>query len=82
MWWGREGIYDPYVSRIDTVHGEFISESSLNAVLRNTDCVLIITDHDQFKKIDLTCLKNKVVVDCKNVIDNSNIKKDVIYLKI
>lgn len=78
---GTVKVYDPYASRIDTVHGEFISESSVDGILKDVDSVLIIADHNQFKKIDSSTLNGKVVVDCKNAIAGSNLR-DVVYLKI
>jgi UDP-N-acetyl-D-mannosaminuronic acid dehydrogenase len=58
--------YDPHVET------EFVIESMEEAT-NNSDLVLILTDHNEFKKIDYTKLNNmttKQVFDTKNIINN------------
>ncbi len=54
---------------------------------KNIDCVVILTDHKEFYKIDWSKagreMRNKVVVDMRNIIDSNKIKKSgFIYCKL
>lgn len=63
--------YDPYVKEDSTV-------SSLNELLKKSEAIILITDHQEFRKMDLKKLKKyhiKVVIDGKNSLDKEKIKK-------
>ena len=76
-------VYDPYVKSIKTKVGEFYSEKSMEDALRGADCAVFVVDHDGFKEKEMGwmrgLMKSPVVVDCKNVFDESD---KVIYLGI
>ncbi|MGM0405336.1 MAG: nucleotide sugar dehydrogenase [Thermoplasmatota archaeon] len=57
--------YDPHVQEFD--HELFDLDDSV----KNSDCILIVTDHDEFKDIDPKRLKmnNKNIIDTRNIID-------------
>jgi UDP-N-acetyl-D-mannosaminuronic acid dehydrogenase len=63
-------IYDPYCK---TAFGLEIADS-LNQALENSDCLIIMTDHREFKNIKLADLKGvmnvePVIIDCRRIID-------------
>ncbi|WP_157456736.1 nucleotide sugar dehydrogenase [Carnobacterium maltaromaticum] len=61
-------IFDPHVKK------EWIEENFNNAV-KNSDLVLILTDHDEFKKINLrnkTGIQRKIIFDTKNIYTNDD----------
>lgn len=63
----REGykvaVYDPYVKGYESAEGVF----------RNADCIVVLTDHPQFREIDpkkiAYVLRNRLVLDTRNVLD-------------
>ncbi len=69
-------IYDPFVDSISTKAGQF---ESAELDFDDIDCLVFITDHTEFKNISAERLKNKVVIDCRNIFDESKLQ-DVIYL--
>ncbi|MCK4996119.1 MAG: hypothetical protein KAR55_04450, partial [Thermoplasmatales archaeon] len=56
---------------------------TLDDALQNMDCIVIITAHQEFKKITPEKIKEndiKVVIDGRNVLDSNNIKRlGIIY---
>ncbi|WP_144549949.1 nucleotide sugar dehydrogenase [Peribacillus simplex] len=71
------GIYDPHVQQ-DQVNFYI---STFEDALQNAECILVLTDHNEFKQLDeesiLNKMKNPVVFDTKNcVVINSS---DIIY---
>jgi UDP-N-acetyl-D-glucosamine dehydrogenase len=63
-------IYDPYVPNMSNVN-------SLDSAL-DAECVIILSDHDVFKKIDFSKYpKIKLIVDGKNCLDKHNIGNKV-----
>ena len=69
-------IFDPYVLNKSTV-------KSLDEALSKTVCIVIITDHPEFKKISADLLKQKeieVVIDGRNILEKEKIEKlGIIY---
>ncbi len=59
--------YDPYVKSFD--YPLYDMEESL----LNCDCIVIFSDHEQFKSIDPRELnvRNKRIIDCRNIIDKT-----------
>jgi UDP-N-acetyl-D-glucosamine dehydrogenase len=76
-------VYDPYVGSIKTKVGDFYSEESVENALRGADCAVFVVDHDLFREMEMGrmrgLMKSPVVVDCKNLFDESD---NVIYLGI
>lgn len=69
-------IYDPYITAESTV-------KTLDEALNDQDCVVIVTDHPEFKKINAGKLKVnnvKVVIDGRNILDKKDMQnKGIIY---
>ncbi|MFA5070027.1 MAG: nucleotide sugar dehydrogenase [Patescibacteria group bacterium] len=69
-------IYDPYLKSYST-------KESLDETLKGSEAIIIITDHREFKEMDLKKLKKfgvKVVIDGKNCLDKEKIlKMGIIY---
>jgi len=69
-------IYDPYIRNLSTVN-------NLDDAL-NSECIVIVTAHDEFKKMDIEKLKQKgvkVVIDGRNCLDKDKIKNNGIIYK-
>ncbi|MBD3206690.1 nucleotide sugar dehydrogenase [Candidatus Bathyarchaeota archaeon] len=65
-------IYDPYIKDKSTV-------KSLEDALKS-DCIVLVTDHTEFRGMDYGKLKAKVVVDGRNCLDKDKIKsKGIVY---
>jgi UDP-N-acetyl-D-mannosaminuronic acid dehydrogenase len=67
--------YDPYCKES---FGAEMAESLIEAV-RGSDCMIIVTDHAEFKRIDLQLVKNEVkvgfiIIDARRVFDPSVVK--------
>ncbi len=67
-------LYDPYVKSF----GKYTVEKTLEEALSNSDCVIFVTDHDEFKKIDFSAVKKIVgnpcsIIDCKGMFNSQNI---------
>ncbi|MCK4364520.1 MAG: nucleotide sugar dehydrogenase [Thermoplasmatales archaeon] len=75
-WGANLTIYDPYLPDLSDV-------KTLDDALRNMDCIVIITAHEEFKRITPEKIKEngiKVVIDGRNVLDSNNIKRlGIIY---
>ena len=69
-------IFDPYVKDKSNVF-------DLNELLSKADYIILATDHNEFKNIDLNKLKEnniRIVIDGKNCLGKEKIKKlDIIY---
>ena len=76
-------IFDPFF-KSTTVFG-IKTESDLHSSLENTDGMIIVTSHDEFKNIDLNLLKSKLrmpmVVDTRAIIDPEDAKKAGLVFK-
>jgi len=71
----RVTAYDPYCQE---TFGAERAESLQNAV-KDSDCIIIVTDHKEFKKIDLQWLRSEVkerplIVDARRVVDPSLVR--------
>lgn len=67
-------LYDPYVKSF----GKYKVEESLEDALNNSDCVIFVTDHDDFKKIDFSAVKKIVgnpcsIIDCKGMFNSQTV---------
>ena len=63
-------VYDPYVKKISNT-------DSLEEAIENADCVIIGTDHSEFKNIDPEIFKKhnvKAILDGKNILDKDKIE--------
>lgn len=63
-------IYDPHVNNFN-----YPLVSDLDSALENTDCIIIVTDHNEFKHIDpakiANLTRNKNILDTRNILDQS-----------
>jgi len=63
-------IYDPYVKKHSNA-------KDLNGVLKNSDSIILATDHKEFKEMDLNKLKEnniQILIDGRNCLDKDKIK--------
>ena len=63
-------IYDPYIKN-STVFG-IKCETNLDNVLANVNATIIVTGHDEFKKLNLSefnKMKNKILIDTRGIIE-------------
>lgn len=73
-------IYDPFVKKFG------YNLSSLNDAVKDSDCIIILTDHDAFKMlyidkiIDL--MRNKILIDTRNCVDHEKWKAKGFKVKI
>ena len=75
--------YDPHANSFE------YPLSSLEESIDNSDCIVVLTDHDEFKsfkKEDVDeiseKLKNKIIVDTKNILDHNLWKKAGFKIKL
>ena len=64
-------VYDPYLKDKSNVN-------SLNELLEKSDYIILVTNHDEFKNMDLKRLKEngiKIIIDGRNCLDKEEIKK-------
>lgn len=69
--------HDPFVSQ--DFGGKFSND--LSEVLRDSDCVVIVTDHDAYKRMDLkefakNLKKPSVVVDARRILNPEEVEKE------
>lgn len=78
-------LFDPYVKRIRTKEGIFVSEENIENAVRDVDCTIFVTDHTMFTNLDFSKLgklmRSKVIVDCRNIVPDEEAKRFV-YLGI
>ena len=63
-------IFDPYVKEKSNV-------KDLNELLEKSDYIILVTDHKEFKNMDLDKLKEnkiKIIIDGRNCLDKEKIK--------
>ncbi len=75
-------IHDPFFSSGE-VFGLKI-ENILENILPNVDGAVIVTDHDDFKKIAISSfrkMKNPILIDTRGIIDPINAKKEKIVFR-
>ncbi len=73
-------IYDPWVKSF-----EYPLCSSLEEACKDSDCLVLITDHSAFKQIDplklVTKIRNKNLVDTRNCVDHKRWKEARFIIK-
>jgi UDP-N-acetyl-D-glucosamine dehydrogenase len=68
---GRVVAHDPKATHIDTRRGRYES-SSLDSVLEESDCIVFVTDHDEYRSLSLSDIARrgvKAVVDTRNLFE-------------
>jgi len=64
-------IFDPYVKEGSNVN-------DFNQLMEKSDYIILVTDHKEFKNMDLNKLKEnnvKIIIDGRNCLDNEKIKQ-------
>lgn len=67
---GDVKVFDPYIP-------EMSDFDTLDEAL-NCECIIIVTDHNEFKNLDLNLVKRrgiKVIIDGRNILDKGKIKE-------
>lgn len=63
-------IFDPHVNNVKTDFGFYICEKDIYDTFLNSDCIVLLVDHDKFKILDFEKIKKMVhyplLIDCKN----------------
>lgn len=66
-------VFDPFCKDFKTENGTS-NEDNLEAAVKDSDCLVLITDHDVFKDIDpkeiAPLMKNKYLLDARNHLDH------------
>jgi nucleotide sugar dehydrogenase len=75
-------IYDPYYKG-ETVKNIKVAKS-LEEAISNTECIVLLTDHDEFKDFDFTRVEIDekdplVLVDSRNIYDFDQLPENVVY---
>jgi UDP-N-acetyl-D-mannosaminuronic acid dehydrogenase len=70
--------YDPHVKQFE------YPCLPLEQALKNSDCIIIITDHDEFKNINPAelCMRRKNILDTRNLLDHTVWEKNGYVVKI
>ena len=70
-------IFDPHY-KSETIYG-FVCENNYEEILSSVDVLILVTAHNEFKKIDLKILSSKmktpIVVDTRGILNLDEVKK-------
>jgi UDP-N-acetyl-D-mannosaminuronic acid dehydrogenase len=71
-------IYDPLIKNYND------NFSNLEDAVKNSDCIILVTDHDIFKDINpkFLSMKNKNLIDTRNILDHDKWKASGYNVKI
>ena len=74
-------IYDPHLKEDELAEIPFPKKKSLTEALEGADCIVILTAHDQFKRLNLKKLKITMrmpaaIVDFDNTFEPDKIEKE------
>lgn len=80
-------VFDPKAESIKTQYGTFYSKKEMVEQLNWADCIILLTDHDEFKEnkdiLKILEDKNKVIIDTRNIFElNSNSKLYKNYIRL
>jgi UDP-N-acetyl-D-mannosaminuronic acid dehydrogenase len=66
-------VFDPWIDReeVKKIMGVDVAESFKDSV-KNADCIVIVTDHPEFKQMDITELKSMTKKDCA-IVDGKHV---------
>ena len=71
-------VHDPLANGND-VNGLNVKFADFDEAIKNSDCIILVTDHDQFKKLDFNSIKNKVrtpiIIDGRNIFDLNKLRE-------
>jgi len=74
-------LYDPYFSGDELAEMQHIFDKNLNEVVEGVDCILILTGHEQFKRLNLKRLKiimkmPAAIVDFEGIVEPDKVEKE------
>jgi len=76
-------IYDPYFKSQKVF--SYITENNISDAMKDSDAIILITDHKEFFSIDLNMItqlmKKPVIIDAKNVFNINELKKHGIIFR-
>lgn len=77
----RVNLYDPYLSEEDLLDPQLRLKKSLSEAVEGSDCVVIASNHDQFKRLNLKKLKIMMrrpgaIVDLEAVVEPDKVEKE------
>jgi nucleotide sugar dehydrogenase len=77
----KVGLYDPYLSSDELSDIQHFVKKSLTEALEGADCILIMTEHEHFKRLNLRKLKVIMkmpasIVDFKGIIEPDKVEKE------
>jgi nucleotide sugar dehydrogenase len=77
----KVGLYDPYFTGDELSEMQYNLKKNLSEALEGADCVLILTGHDQFKRLNLKKLKvvmkmPAAIVDFEGVVEPDEVEKE------
>jgi UDP-N-acetyl-D-mannosaminuronic acid dehydrogenase len=77
----KANLYDPSLSKNETLDTTRMLKRTLNEAAEGTDCIVILTWHDQFKRLDLKKLRAVMkmpaaVVDLTGMIEPEKVEKE------
>ena len=78
--------YDPLAKSLKTRFGCYNSETDLNESLKWADCIIIVTNHDEFKEnkelLNVLTDKNKIIIDTRNTMGDKEFLDNSNYIKL
>jgi UDP-N-acetyl-D-mannosaminuronic acid dehydrogenase len=77
----KVSFYDPYFSSDEMGETQYHLKKNLSEALEGVDCILILTGHDQFKRLNLKKLKAMMkmpaaIVDLEGIVEPSKVEKE------
>jgi nucleotide sugar dehydrogenase len=77
----KVGVFDPYFSSDEMGEMPYRLKKNLSEALEGIDCILILTGHDQFKRLNLKKLKALMkmpaaIVDFEGIVEPDKVEKE------
>ncbi|MDH5792954.1 MAG: nucleotide sugar dehydrogenase [Candidatus Bathyarchaeota archaeon] len=77
----KVSVYDPYFSSDEMGETQYHLKKNLSEALEGVDCILILTGHDQFKRLNLKKLKALMkmpaaIVDLEGIVEPNKVEKE------
>jgi len=77
----KVGLYDPYFSNDELAEMRSHYKNNLNEALEGVDCIMILTGHDQYKRLNLKKLKiimktPAVIIDLVGIMEPDKVEKE------
>ena len=77
----RITLYDPYFSEDDLADSQVRPRKSLTEAVEGSDCIVIVAQHDQFKRLNLAKLKLMMrkpgaIIDLVGIVEPDKVEKE------